>query len=205
MKLNRPKMCIGETYDVYVNGKLIGDVGAYPNNQYLMGIGTKSDLIDQTRFDAWVAKYPSMGWVLSGKELPKQANRIAARWLKGTSKGFPTSLEEWQAYISTMAPNALLSKATAVNTQRFADTIKENGFSLSDHQKIVLMFVRRCVALDIRLPLGGAYNMIKMARVDPVAQKGATMSPAEVEKMILTEHPDTEDDIDQTLTEFESS
>lgn len=84
---NRPKMQIGKTYDIYVNGKNIGDVGVYPNHQYLMGIGSKGNIIDQTRFDAWVARYPTMGWVEAGKSYTKasQLERLANRLLLAMS------------------------------------------------------------------------------------------------------------------------
>ncbi|MEI6297471.1 MAG: hypothetical protein WCO84_07595, partial [bacterium] len=79
---NRPKMREGKTYDIYVNGKNIGDVGAFPEGKFLMGIGSRSELIDRQRFDAWVAKTPTLGWVEAGKEYPtKTATRLAARYL----------------------------------------------------------------------------------------------------------------------------
>ena len=130
--------------------------------------------------------------------------RIAARYIHRKTAGYPTSLGEWEAYIKTLVGENLFSKAVAINTQRCADILKEDGFSMADFQKIVVMFVRQCAATDTRIPIGGAYNMVTMARTDPIARRGVTVSPEDVERMKLIKTVKPEDDIDKALSTFET-
>lgn len=119
-----------------------------------------------------------------------------SRAIQKTAASHPRTLEDWDIYIKTLSGEDLFSKTLAANTQTFADMLREEGLTMADFQKIVLMFVRQSVAFDVRLPLGGALNLKAMAQTDPVARKGANLSP---EMTVQTPSVNVPDDIDQTL------
>jgi len=116
--------------------------------------------------------------------------------------GFPTSISEWETYIGTLTGDELYSKAFAANTQRFADTLRQDGHSLADVQKILLWFVRRLVALGIRIPRDGAYDLVTWARSDPVARLGPTTTSAISVVNPVVKVPD---DVDRELDLLENT
>lgn len=129
---------------------------------------------------------------------------VASRYIKKTAASYPVSLEDWEPYIKTLAGEVLYSKLLAVNTQKFADMLREEGLTMADFQKIVLLFVRQCAALDVRLPQGGALNLKVMAQSDPTCRKGPTVSPESAAALETKTPPATTDDVDQMLSELEA-
>lgn len=133
-----------------------------------------------------------------------KSSRIAARFLRQKTAGYPTSLFEWETYVKTLVGEPLFSKTVAVNTQAFADKLREDGFSMLDFQKILLMFVRQCRAVDVRIPLGGALDLVTLSRTDPTARRGQTATLEEIEALEKKPSPKGTDDLDQMFSKFES-
>ena len=98
----------------------------------------------------------------------------------------PQSLPEWGQYVQTLAGSALRSKAIAVNSQRFLDLYRDqDGFTTGDVRQIILYFVRQLVATGQKIPEGGAYDMVKLARLDDVARTSPILPELAVRAMAL--------------------
>jgi len=135
------------------------------------------------------------------------ADRIAAKYLRRKTAGYPTSMAEWDSYVKGLAGEELFSKTIAANTQAFADSLRKDGHTMADFQRILLMFVRQCIAADVRLPLGGAFDLAAMAQQDPVARRGKTLPLAEIENLEMSQalRPSAAmDDVDMLMAEMEA-
>jgi hypothetical protein len=103
----------------------------------------------------------------------------------------PQSLPEWEQYVQTLAGSALRSKAIAVNSQQFMDMMRiQEGFSVVDVRQIILYFVRQLVATGQKIPEGGAYDMLRLARTDDVARTMPVLSEQAVQDMIARQVPE---------------
>ena len=87
-----------------------------------------------------------------------------------------TPILDWEIYVKKLAGEPLRSKAIQANTQRFAPRMLGEGYTMADVGKIVLFFVRQMAAVGRMLPAGGAFDLDLMAKQDPVARRGITMS-----------------------------
>lgn len=92
----------------------------------------------------------------------------------------PHNLTEWSAYIQGLSSLALYSQAIAANTHGFTRMLVAEGASTGDVEQILLLFVRRLRALGVRVPAGGAFDLVTMALVDEEARKGPVHTPEEV-------------------------
>lgn len=110
----------------------------------------------------------------------------------------PQTLPEWEAYIKRLAGRDLWSKATSANTQMFVDALLGEGFTLADVQTIMLYFVRQLVATAQKIPVGGAFNLLEIARKDPLCRKGQTV-PDDTLGNMRQNPPAEEDDFDAAL------
>jgi len=107
----------------------------------------------------------------------------------------PQTLPEWEQYVQTLAGRALRSKAIAVNSQKFLDMMRtQEGFSVSDVRAIITLFVRQLVATGQKIPEGGAYNLVLLARTDDVARNIPVRSELEVQAMLAKLVPERAQD-----------
>ena len=108
----------------------------------------------------------------------------------------PQTLSEWELYVKRMAGDTLRSKAIQVNTQRFATMMQGEGYSMSDVEQIVLYFVRQMTAVRMQLPADGAYDLERLARTDPVAKRGITMTEEQADLLAQAVPVEDSDDFE---------
>lgn len=135
------------------------------------------------------------------------ADRIAAKYLRRKTAGYPTSMTEWESYVKGLAGEELFSKTLAANTQAFADSLRKDGHTMADFQRILLMLVRQCIAADVRLPVGGAFDLAAMAQQDPIARRGKTLPLEKIENLERSQalqSPAATDDVDMLMAEMEA-
>ena len=92
----------------------------------------------------------------------------------------PKTLPEWQQYIRSLYGAPLRSKAIAANSQRFTESLLENGLTIDDANQILLFFVRQMSAVGMKIPSNGIVDMVAMAREDKIARQGQQLSDAEI-------------------------
>jgi len=109
----------------------------------------------------------------------------------------PTTLNEWQEYVSTMAGAELRSQTIAANTIRFVRILLAEGFSIDDMEPLMMLFVRQLRATDTGVPHGGCYDLVTMALTDPIAKRGPQMSEEEAGMLALDHRPAQVDEFDQ--------
>lgn len=109
----------------------------------------------------------------------------------------PSNLAEWSEYIQGLSGTALYSQVIAANTHSFTRMLVAEGATTADVEQVLLRFVRRLRALGVKVPEGGAFDLVTMALVDEVARKGQTHSPEEAALQELQEAaPYKTDDLD---------
>lgn len=97
----------------------------------------------------------------------------------------PQLFSEWTAYVKSLAGMNLRSKAIAINTQKFMDLMKsKEDFTTNQVKQIILLFVRQLVATGQKIPEGGAYDLVELARLDPIARVTPIMGEFEVQQLI---------------------
>lgn len=94
----------------------------------------------------------------------------------------PRTLPEWEQYVQSLYGAPLRSKAIAVNSQKFCDTLLRDGYTVDDVNEIILFFVRQMSAVGMKIPSNGILDMVAMARDDEVARKGQQFSDAEIQR-----------------------
>lgn len=114
----------------------------------------------------------------------------------------PTNLTEWQQYIRGLGADKLYSRAIAANTHTFARALVEEGATMGNVEQILLYFVRQLRAMGVKVPEGGAFDLVTMALVDTEARKGITYSPEEA--ALVKSLEDSEDD-DLSAFELEAA
>ena len=107
-----------------------------------------------------------------------------------------TPILDWEVYVKRLAGDALRSKALQANTQRFSIMMLQEGHSLKDVEQIVLFFVRQMVAVGMMLPPNGAFDLDLMARTDPIARRGVTMTEEEAALLAANAPVDESDDFE---------
>jgi hypothetical protein len=109
----------------------------------------------------------------------------------------PSNLAEWSEYIQGLSGSGLYSQAIAANTHSFTRTLVAEGATTGDVEKILLLFVRRLRATGVKVPEGGAFDLVTMALVDQEARKGPTHSVEETALLDVQDAPVTGgDDLD---------
>ena len=107
----------------------------------------------------------------------------------------PQTVTEWAQYIKGLSGQALFSQATAANSQSFARTLTQEGLTMQQVEKIMLLFVRQLRATGTKVPVGGTWDLLNMALTDPVARQGPTLSEEEAEFLAVT-NESTSDELD---------
>lgn len=79
-------------------------------------------------------------------------------------------LKNWSDYVQSLAGQPLWSKAIGCNTQAFASTLMEEGYSMGDVREILLYFVRQMAAVGMNPPEGGLFDLVQMRLIDPVCR-----------------------------------
>ena len=74
------------------------------------------------------------------------------------------TVEEFTSEINRLEGERLRSSAIAFNTQRFVDTLLEDGFVISDVKRIFVAYARRFAATGQRAPDEGAVNLNRIAK-----------------------------------------
>lgn len=92
-------------------------------------------------------------------------------------------LKNWSDYAQTLAGQPLWSKAIGCNTQGFASTMMEEGYSMSDVREILLYFVRQMAAVGMNPPEGGLFDLVQMRLIDPVCQATKPMPEEKTEAL----------------------
>ena len=77
-------------------------------------------------------------------------------------------MKDWAEYVQSLAGKPLWSKAVNCNTQSFATDMLRRGNSLDEVQEILLYFARQMKAVGMKIPEGGAYDLVSLALVDPI-------------------------------------
>lgn len=96
------------------------------------------------------------------------------------------TLTEWRMYIESLTGSEVRSKAIAANSQRFVDLLRAEGRSMDEVRVILEFFVLRMLACGQKIPMGGAFDLLGMARrfealngpVEPIPEEVAA-TPAE--------------------------
>ena len=95
----------------------------------------------------------------------------------------PQTVTEWEEYIEKLAGPALWSKAIAAKSQKFVDALLSEGMGMESIHLIMIYFVRQCARTGMKVPGGGAFDLVAMAEVDPVAREGRRVDPFTVKQM----------------------
>lgn len=109
------------------------------------------------------------------------------------------SLGDWDSYVQQLAGEDLRSKGINANTQMFADALLDEGYEMSDIEQIVLFFVRQFCRTGQKIPEGGAFDMMMMAKTDPECQNTEVLSEELVDQIAANPPDEGEDDVDQQL------
>ena len=97
----------------------------------------------------------------------QKSDTLATRYFhKKAAEMYPVSLTDWETHIKTLTGENLFSKTVAANTQAFADKLREEGFTMGDFQKILQLFVQQCQTLDVRIPVGGALDLVALLKTE---------------------------------------
>jgi hypothetical protein len=88
------------------------------------------------------------------------------------------SLKDWAEYAQSLAGMPLWSKTINCNTQSFASDMLKRGNSMSDVEEILLYFTRQLKAVGMKIPEGGAYDLVQMALCDPICRGTKPMPEA---------------------------
>lgn len=97
------------------------------------------------------------------------------------------TLSDWAQYVVELTGDQLRSKAIAANTQRFADSLRAEGMSMDDIQIVIRLFVQQLIAMDQKIPEGGAFDLHRIARQE--AQAGTVAVMTEEEAATLAGNP----------------
>lgn len=104
----------------------------------------------------------------------------------------PTTLDEWKAYIGQLSGTALFSQVVAANSQGFARTLLDEGYSMADVEEVLRIFVRQCKATGTKIPENGPFDLKSMSLVENVSE---TINPDELKAV-----PVEDDDLNRFLT-----
>lgn len=99
-------------------------------------------------------------------------------------------IQDWESYIGALAGQPLWSKAIAANTIAFSDALRADGLTMLEVKQVMLLFVRQLVATGMKVPEGGAFDLVGMAEIDEIARRGATIDPQVVAQMAANPPPD---------------
>lgn len=116
--------------------------------------------------------------------------------MKTSAIGPPHTLGEWEIYIKGLAGRALWSKAVAANSHTFARDLLAEGLTMGEIEQIMLLFARQLRATGCKVPEGGPFDLVTMALVDDMAQKGPTMSEEQAISLAAN-HVERSDGLDQ--------
>jgi hypothetical protein len=81
----------------------------------------------------------------------------------------PTTVPEWEAYVEDLSREALWSKCRAANSFQFTKALITEGMTMAELERVMLLFVRRMIEMEIKLPEGGAFPLHHLAKRDPLA------------------------------------
>ena len=112
----------------------------------------------------------------------------------------PETIQEWEAYVDSLAGDTLRSQTAAVNSMAFMRTMKDEGHNADHCQEILMLFVRQCRMTSTGLPRNGMWDLSRLAIGDDLASLGAQMSEEEAEEMEAV-WSKSSDDIDQFCLE----
>lgn len=115
----------------------------------------------------------------------------------------PITLKEWSRHIRELTGKTLYSQARAANTQVFARTLLEEGIQMDMIEEIILLYVRQLRAVGVAIPQGGAFDMITMSLVDPIASRGLAYSEEESRLLAIQGQTPIQDDL--SLFDLEAS
>jgi hypothetical protein len=76
----------------------------------------------------------------------------------------PRTLTEWRSYIDSLPADELVSAANDANGIGFVEVLEAEGYAPAQIHAIVHSFARRFVALSLRPPAGGLYDLAALAR-----------------------------------------
>jgi len=112
----------------------------------------------------------------------------------------PETIQEWEAYVDSLAGDTLRSQTAAVNSMAFMRTMKDEGHDAAHCQEILMVFIRQCRATGAGLPSTGMWDLSRLAAGDELSSLGAQMSEDEALELERTWSKST-DDIDQFCLE----
>jgi len=104
----------------------------------------------------------------------------------------PETYEEWESYVGGLYGPSLRSKAIAANSQRFVDTLLEEGKTTGDFEDIITLFVDQLVRANVKCPEGGVLDMVYMSKLS----RAVPLSDEALESMNKTTPEHIPDDID---------
>ena len=81
-----------------------------------------------------------------------------------TEEDAAMTVQEFENEINMLVGERLRSSAIAFNTQRFVDSLLEDGFVIGDVKRIFEAFARRFVATGQRAPDEGAVNLNRLVQ-----------------------------------------
>lgn len=93
------------------------------------------------------------------------------------------NMESWAKYAQTLAGGPLWSKTISANSQAFVDSLKDEGYTLAQIREILLYFVRQMVAVGMKIPEEGLFDLVQMALLDPVCRSTTPMPEAEADAL----------------------
>lgn len=110
----------------------------------------------------------------------------------------PDELDEWEEYVSMLAGRELQAQTDTANSQAFISMMAEEGRDVAWCRQILMLFVRQCKAVGVRLPSGGMYNLDIIATMDEIASMGVQMSEEEADELEASYTP-IDDGLEQAL------
>ena len=105
----------------------------------------------------------------------------------------PGNLPDWETYIKRLAGPALWSKVVAANTQKFVDTLLADKFSMQGVQTIMVYFARQLIQTGQKIPAGGAFDLMDIARRNPLCRDCLPFTGDQVQGMIDRLPPETDE------------
>ncbi len=71
----------------------------------------------------------------------------------------PNTFDEWKTYIAGLSREALISQFKAANSQRFTDTLLNEGKTLAEVEAVLIEMASTMVRLEIFVPGDGHFDI----------------------------------------------
>lgn len=81
----------------------------------------------------------------------------------------PQTLQDWVTYTKDLDRKEVGSQCKAANSMQFVRRLLAEGQDMTFIEEVLRLFVRRMTMLEVRLPMGGAFDLDDIRSRDRVA------------------------------------